>query len=83
MKRIPTRGGMPIDLCEVCFPVGGTWSVDGKIYIGDFFGDRLVAIDEHGRQSSTVKGKWRDKDFQWIEALPNGRGLLSSRLSTG
>ena len=65
------------------FPVGGTWSDDGNIYIGDYFGDRLVTIHEDGGPTSTIHGEWRDKNFQWIEALPDGKGLLSSKRGAG
>jgi hypothetical protein len=83
LKKVTTAGSSPVDLCEVSFPFGGTWSDDGNIYIGDYFGDRLVTINENGGQSSTVKSEWRDKEYQWIEALPDGRGLLASRRAAG
>ena len=83
LKKITATGESYTELCEVSFPIGGTWSDDGNIYIGDSFGDRLVTIHQDGGPASTIHGEWYDKNFQWIEALPEGKGLLSSKRGAG
>lgn len=82
LKKVATRGGRPIPLCEVSEPYGATWADDGSIYVAGDFGGELFRVSNDGRkrmiaQHHDVQG------YTWPEALPGNKGVLVYREWTG
>ena len=83
LKTTDLEGRTVTELCEVTFPIGGVWSDDEDIYVGDHFGDRLIAVHSSGREAPVMRTQWRDRGFRWLEALSGDHGLLFTRPHAG
>lgn len=77
LKCVSLDGGQPVDLCEVMFPLGATWSEDGQIYFADSFGERLMRVSKSGGSVSQVAGIDDKMVLRCLAYLPNSNGLLA------
>jgi len=83
LKKISLDGGLPITLAEYrdysgLFPhMGGSWSLDGTIFIGTHLdGIQTVAADGGELEPLTVPDRTKEYGHRLPQILPGGRAVL-------
>jgi serine/threonine protein kinase/Tol biopolymer transport system component len=87
LQKIPLRGGVAANLGPVgSYPIGTSWSDDGFIYIGRFFGESwapvISRVPEDGGSLEQVPIPPAEDGWvsaSWPHHLPGGAGLLFIR----
>jgi serine/threonine-protein kinase len=80
LKKIPTTGGTPVQLCFAS-PVarGATWTADGTILFSRTPNQGLFRVSDQGgavEVYSKLDAGRGEHAHQWPQALPRGRGTL-------
>ena len=79
LKKVSVRGGTPITLCFVRYPLGASWGLDGTIVFSELEGKRLSRVSADGGEPTVVPGGEIVDDTEYLrfpELLPDGRGVL-------
>ena len=83
LKKIPSTGGPPEEICGAVFETIGTWSRDGTILFTGLFPLGLYRVSDKGGKPERVltpEASGRDAPAIWPHFLPDGRRFLYLQL---
>ena len=75
LKKIPIRGGTPIELCDTLPFNGARWITDNEIVYFDLQKRRLMKISDDGKNQEILLEDKND-EFNYPHVLPDGRSIL-------
>jgi len=79
LKRVSVGGGLPVTLCDVGSPRGGSWAADGTIVFAPTPASPLWAIPASGgkpRVISALDLTLNEAGHRWPHVLPGGDAVL-------
>jgi Tol biopolymer transport system component len=79
LKRVAVSGGLPITLCDVGSPRGGSWAADGTIVFAPNPASPLWGIPASGGKPkviSTLDHTLNEAAHRWPHVLPDGDAVL-------
>ena len=79
LKKIPSTGGPPQDLCAATFAVVGTWGPDGSILFSRFDPPGIYRVPDTGGEPERVvvpDSSRNESNAAWPHFLPDGRRFL-------
>ena len=83
LKKIPSTGGPPEEVCGAVFETVGTWNRDGTILFTGLFPLGLYRVSDKGGKPERVltpEASGRDAAAIWPHFLPDGRRFLYLQL---
>ena len=82
LKKIATKGGVPVTLCEAPSTRGGTWGDDGNIIFAPSNRSTLFRVSAAGGAAQPVtelRGEWTDR---FPQLLPGAKAFLFTSCRT-
>jgi hypothetical protein len=79
LKKIPSDGGSPVELCEAPFAIVGTWNREGTILFAKISPPGIFRVSDRGGEAALVSGPDAARGelaFSWPHFLPDGRRFL-------
>ncbi len=85
LEKIAVQGGGAVTICDAGAPLGASWGADDQIIFAAIPDAGLLRVVASGGKPQVVIAPDYTKaesDYFWPEALPDGRNLLFTTLST-
>ena len=76
LKKISTRGGAPVTLCDAAGPVGMSWGVDDVILFAQ--SDGIMGVSANGGTPELIIEEEEGEFFDGPQLLPGGDSILFS-----
>jgi eukaryotic-like serine/threonine-protein kinase len=86
LKKIPTTGGQPQELCVATFAVLGAWGPDGSILFARFDPPGIYRVPDTGGEPDRIvipDSTRKEETVIWPQFLPDGRRFLYLAGGTG
>ena len=85
LKKIETRGGAPLTLCDAPNPRGGDWTEDGRIVFLPITGggQGLQQVPATGGVPTPLIDADPGASQRWPQVLPGGRAVVYTRAQPG
>jgi len=79
LKKVPTLGGMPINICEAKAGFGASWGTDETIIFSPTFTSGLLTVSAAGGSPKAItilNSQEGELSHRWPEILPDGKSVL-------
>jgi eukaryotic-like serine/threonine-protein kinase len=82
LKKLPLRGGTPVNLADVTNPAGGAWIDEHTIVFASYLSTLLRVSDTGGTPQLLTRFAPGETAHMWPRPLSGGKGVLFSTAST-
>ena len=85
LRKVSTRGGEPVTLCEATSSRGASWGPDGTIIFAPTFESGLMRVNAAGgvpQVLTTLDAGKGERSHRWPDILPGGKAVVYSIVET-